>query len=203
VGDAGDVGIEAEQPLSVDQVVDALVAVKAGLLVDPDHRSDGPTEDDLPSLLAGLLAKVELETATRVRPLVHEGGAVETVAAYLAGWHDVVRAGETDPDALVMEVLANRMQRTVIDLDHATGGTPQTEGEEEDAGDQPIVARAAINALMAAGAFLEVLLHAADPAYDEHRGLDHAETFLALALMTLTGRRMELNSAAQPPDALG
>ncbi|MEV4399208.1 hypothetical protein [Nonomuraea sp. NPDC049607] len=128
-------------------MVDALVAVKAGLLVDPDHRPDGPTQEDLPLLLAGLLAKVELEMATLLHPLEQEDGAAEAVAAYLAGWHEVVHVGEDDRDLLVLQTLASRLRRTVTDLDHATGGTAASSG------DQPIVVQAALNALLAAAAF--------------------------------------------------
>ncbi|MEU2874453.1 hypothetical protein ABZ769_35565 [Streptomyces olivoreticuli] len=47
--------------VTLEQALEALSALGTSVLADPEYRPDGPTTEDLPELLGGLLGKVEGE----------------------------------------------------------------------------------------------------------------------------------------------
>ncbi|MGW0664606.1 hypothetical protein [Streptodolium elevatio] len=200
-------GVQSENPLTVDQVFAALVAVRAAPVVDPELRPDGPIAEDVPELLGALLAKVELEAAALVPPGDTE--VVPQMPGLVRGWSEQV--GGMDAATVV---LAHRLQRTARDLDAAVGGTllPSDPGHdlgnnddqdhedqehgEDDQDDEdvpPVPAlNGAVNAALAALAFLEADAHDDDPE-QLRAALDGCEGMLAMALLQLHARRMQLN----------
>lgn len=186
--------IESENPLTVEQVMAALVAMQAAAVADPELRPAGPTAEDLPELLGSLLAKVELEIASLVRPGEAEIG-LTNVAGLMRGWNGLI-----DDDSLAAVLLANRLQRTVFDLSAASGGLEEPEYADETVGDQqPIDAQAAVNATLAAISLIDAYAHEADPERVRN-ALDQGEGFLALALMDLHSRRLQLiHDHGEPP----
>lgn len=178
-------------PVTVDQVVHALSVLGQEVVADPEYRPYGPTEDDLPELLGGLLGRVEFEVATVVDP-----GDEPPLA--LTELQDGWRTESDNPD-VHRAVLVNRLQRTAFDIGAAlgTGGEEDAqEGEEEDEEEvgPPGVAGSAACALAASD------LLAAQAAVDDgrsrqaHRALDSVEGFLAQALLTVHLLRLHLRA---------
>jgi hypothetical protein len=184
-------------PVTVDQVVQALSVLGQEVVADPEYRPDGPTEDDLPELLGGLLGRVEFEVATVADPNAEPPHAMSEVQD---GW----RTESTNPD-VHRALLVNRLQRTAFDIGSVLGtgdeDLPETvdgdDEEEDEAVGPPGVAGAAVCALAAAellaaqGAVDDGRAHAA------HRALDSVEGFLAQALLTAHLLRLQLRAEEQ------
>lgn len=172
-------------PVTVDQVVHALSVLGQEVVADPEFRPDGPTEDDLPELLGGLLGRVEYEVAIVVDPGDEPPSALSQLQD---GWRT-----ESDEPDVHRAVLVNRLQRTAFDIGAALGDDTGEEEDEEEVG-PPGVAGAATCALAAAD------LLAAQAAVDDghareaHRALDSVEGFLAQALLTAHLLRLELRA---------
>ena len=175
-------------PVTVDQVVHALSVLGQEVVADPEFRPDGPTEDDLPELLGGLLGRVEYEVAIVVDPADEPPSALSQLQD---GWRT-----ESDEPDVHRAVLMNRLQRTAFDIGAALGEDTGEEalGEDEEEVGPPGVAGAATCALAAA----ELL--AAQAAVDDgatraaHRALDSVEGFLAQALLTAHLLRLQLRA---------
>ncbi|MBF9073707.1 hypothetical protein [Streptacidiphilus fuscans] len=183
-------------PVTVDQVVQALSVLGQEVVADPEYRPDGPTRDDLPELLGGLLGRVEFEVATAVDPNEDPPHAMSELQD---GW----RTESENPD-VHRAVLVNRLHRTAFDIGAALGADDATsdqevvgevDGDEEDeAVGPPGVAGAAVCALAAAD------LLAAQAAVDDgrartaHHALDSVEGFLAQALLTAHLLRLQLRA---------
>src|SRR4051794_16982426 len=116
--------IESENPLTAEQVMAALAAVQAAPVADPELRPAGPTEEDLPELLGSLLAKIELEIASHVRPDAETG--MTNLPGLIRGW-----TGLIDDDRLTTALLANRLQRTVFDFNVASGALEDIDDGED------------------------------------------------------------------------
>ncbi|MFF4777582.1 hypothetical protein ACFY05_32465 [Microtetraspora fusca] len=129
----------------------------------------------MPELLGALLAVVELELASRVQPAVEPPIGL---AEQGKGWSHTI-----GDEALTMVLLVNRIQRTVYDLELATGGL------DEDESRQRIGAAAAVNALLASITLIDAHVQEPDRQRVRH-ALDRALTFLALSLMELNTMRM-------------
>jgi hypothetical protein len=174
-------------PFTVDQVVHALSVLGQEVVADPEYRPDGPTDDDLPELLGGLLGRVELEVATVVDP---EDEPPQALAALLEGWR-----AESDDVSLHRAVLMHRLQRTAFDIGAALGEEEDDEDAEDDEPTGPPgVAGSAACALAATD------LLAAQAAVDDghirraRRALDSVEGFLAQALLTVHLLRLEVRA---------
>ncbi|WP_439681692.1 hypothetical protein [Embleya sp. MST-111070] len=99
--------ISSEHPVGVEQVYRAMVALGVEPLFEPDVRPEGPRDEDRRRLLGALLAKVELETTTAMRPANEQDEG-----ELLQGWIEQV-----GPDSkLSANVLINRLQRTGVQL---------------------------------------------------------------------------------------
>ncbi|WP_042381823.1 hypothetical protein [Streptacidiphilus melanogenes] len=182
-------------PVTVDQVVHALSVLGQEVVADPEYRPDGPTEDDLPELLGGLLGRVEFEVATLVDPADEPPSALSDLQE---GWRT-----ESDNPEVYRAVLVNRLQRSAFDISAALGedtadevgdlGDVELDDEDDEAG-PPGVAGAAACALGAAD------LLAAQAAVDQGRArqavraLDSVEGFLAQALLTVHLLRLQLRA---------
>ncbi|WP_075924806.1 hypothetical protein [Nocardiopsis sp. CNR-923] len=99
--------IESSAPVTVEQLLNALAALGRGPVADPDLRPGGPRAEDLPRLLGGLLAVVELEIAAQVRPAAQPP---VDLAHLLLAWREQI-----GDDRMAEVVLANRAQRTAFD----------------------------------------------------------------------------------------
>ncbi|MGP8304511.1 hypothetical protein ACTPOK_42860 [Streptomyces inhibens] len=73
--------ISSEYPVSADQIYQALVALGAKPLFDPEVRPEGPQDEDRRRLLGALLTKVELEITAATRL-----GSDENEGEVLLGW---------------------------------------------------------------------------------------------------------------------
>ncbi|WP_369243628.1 hypothetical protein [Streptomyces sp. R41] len=137
--------IRSEHPANADQIYRALVLLGADPLLDPELWPESPQEENRLRplrlrLLGALLAKVELEiTAATSRNTEEEP---DDVADTLMGW-----MGQTEPAALGMNVLINRLQRTAVQL----------MGPEE-VGDPPAGRAASSAAVVAAAGMLSAHL---------------------------------------------
>jgi hypothetical protein len=182
-------------PVTVDQVVHALSVLGQEVVADPEYRPFGPTEDDLPELLGGLLGRVEFEVATVVDPADEPPLALSELQE---GWRT-----ESDNPDVHRAVLVNRLQRTAFDIgaalgadgeEDARGGEGASVDEEDEEVGPPGVAGAAACALAASD------LLAAQAAVDEgrsrqaNRALDSVEGFLAQALLTVHLLRLQLRA---------
>ncbi|MEY9846511.1 hypothetical protein [Streptacidiphilus sp. MAP5-3] len=193
-------------PVTVDQVVQALSVLGQEVVADPEYRPYGPTRDDLPELLGGLLGRVEFEVATVVDP---NDDPPHAMSELQGGWRT-----ESDNPDVHRAVLVNRLHRTAFDIGAALGADDVTavgeviggevvgevvgevdgDQEEEEAVGPPGVAGAAVCALAAAD------LLAAQDAVDDgrtraaHHALDSVEGFLAQALLTAHLLRLQLRA---------
>jgi hypothetical protein len=129
-------------------------------------------------MLGALLAKIELQIASLVSP---DADAMAGLPKLALGWNQMI-----DDETLAAALLANRLQRTVFDLDSVTGGLDEAEDL------QPIAARAAVSTVLAAVNLIDAHVHEDDPP-QVHRALDQSESFNALSLRALSDRRMQLN----------
>jgi hypothetical protein len=164
---------ESDHPVSADQVLQALVALGAEPVVDPELRPAGPRPEDLPELLGALLATLELEIATRIHPTDDPPVGLPEL---IAGWNAMI--GDA---GLGLAVLANRLQRSALDA-------LQAESEDEP---EPSAMEAAGNAAVAAANLISAFLSSGDDR-EVRRSLDSAEGFLAEALTGLHDARSEL-----------
>src|SRR5690348_14129947 len=95
-------GLQKFTPLTVDQVLRGMAALGREVVADPEHRPEGPTADDLPELLGGLLALVEFEVAALVD--TDEDPPLQ-LADLQNGWRS-----ESDEPAVHRAVLVHRLQ---------------------------------------------------------------------------------------------
>ncbi|MEY9875175.1 hypothetical protein ABH931_004676 [Streptacidiphilus sp. MAP12-33] len=179
--------LHSPAPVTVDQVVHALSVLGQEVVADPEYRPDGPTEDDLPELLGGLLGRVEFEVAAVVDT---EDEPPQGLSALQDGWRT-----ESDDPVVHRAVLVHRLQRTAFDVGAALGEETDAEDvEDDDEAGPPGVAGAAACALAAAD------LLTAQAAVDDgeireaRRALDSVEGFLAQALLTVHLLRLEVRA---------
>jgi hypothetical protein len=101
-------------------------------------------------MLGALLAKIDLQIASLVSP---GADAMAGLPKLALGWNQMI-----DDETLAAALLANRLQRTVFDLDSVTGGLDEAEDL------QPIAARAAVSTVLAAVNLIDAHVHEDDPA---------------------------------------
>ncbi|MGP3947480.1 hypothetical protein [Streptomyces sp. 7N604] len=159
--------------MSADQALQAMVALGAEPVVDPELRPAGPRPEDLPELLGALLATVEVEIATRIHPTDDPPAGLPEL---IAGWNAMV-----GDDGLGLAILGNRLQRTALDV-------LQAESEDEP---EPSAMEAAGNAAVAAANLISAYLSSGDDR-EVRQSLDAAEGFIAEALTNLHAARSEL-----------
>ncbi|MFJ5926599.1 hypothetical protein ACIQF6_28750 [Kitasatospora sp. NPDC092948] len=98
-------------PVGPDAIYEALVALGAAPVMDPELWPTGPQDEDRARLLGCLLAKAELELASTTRTNADEDDLAVLGDAYM-GWMDVV-----GPDReITLAVLVSRLERTALHL---------------------------------------------------------------------------------------
>ena len=167
--------ISNDHPVSPGQVFAALVALGAAPVLDPELWPDGPQEGIRRQLLGALLASVELELTVATRDDDQEQDLAEAVL----GW-----TGQVGDPALEFHVLANRLQRTAMQL----------MGLDEE--NPPPGLAASSMAVIAAADTLEAHLHSQeDDDHEVRRALGRAETSVIEILESMHDLRVAIGDA--------